>query len=129
MHAEAAKKRHFMVLDSMERLQHFAYRAKNVHKQTNEEVVVVCIQVDSEWRPIVDALMPNQNWQEIRDLGQEPVARGTAYFPICEVVAERLPDIAAVLLEKPSEGRYKCIALDKGGCTVYEIDPIEHKAD
>lgn len=70
--------------------------------------------------------MPNHNWQEIRDQGLEPIARGTAYFPICEVVAMRVPDIADVLLEKPTEGLYKCIALDEGGCTVYEIEPIEH---
>jgi len=123
--SEAAKKRHKMIVDSMGRLQHFAYRAKFIHELTNEDVVVVCIKVDSDWRPIVDALMPGHNWQEIRDLGQEPVARGTACFSICEVVADILPDIADVLLEKPSDNCYKCIVLDEGGGIVYEIKPIQ----
>lgn len=120
----SAKKRHSMVLQCLERLQNFAYRAKNVHGLSNDEVVVVCIKVDSDWRPIVDALMPREDWQRFRDAGMEPVARGTASFPICEVVAERLPDIADVVLEKPSDGLYKLLALDEGGCTVYEIQPI-----
>lgn len=123
--SEAARKRHAMVACNIERLQHFAYRAKCVLGKSNEDVVVVCIQVDSDWRPLVDALMPNTNWQKFRDLGQEPIARGTALFSICEVVAKRMPEIADVLMEKPGDGLYKCIALDDGGCTVYEIEPVE----
>lgn len=121
----AAEKRHEMVVQSYGRLQHFAYRAQTVHNLSNEDVVVTCIAVDSRWRPLVDKLMPNENWQAIRDLGQIPVARGTAFFPICKVIAEAMPDLAEVLLEKPSEGHYKLIALDDGGCTVYEIEPAE----
>jgi len=123
--SKEAEKRHKMVEQSIERLQHFAFRAKFVHKQENDEIVVVCIKVDSEWRPIVDVLMPDYNWQEIRDRLQEPVARGTAFFPICEMIAKKFPNLANVLLEKPTDGYYKCIALDEGGCTVYEIEPIE----
>ncbi|NTW13812.1 MAG: hypothetical protein HGA31_02145 [Candidatus Moranbacteria bacterium] len=126
--SDAGKKRHAMVEDSIERLRHFAYRAKHVRGLSNEQAVVVCIQVDSHWRPLVDALMPGEDWQRFRDMGQEPIARGTAFFPICEDIAKLLPDIAESLLEKPEDGRYKCIALDEGGCTVYEIDPIEQQA-
>jgi hypothetical protein len=125
--SEAARKRHEMVVQCYDRLQHFAFRAQSIHGFKNDEVVVVCIKVDCDWRPIVDALMPNYNWQEIRDQGLMPVARGSAMFPICEVVAERLPDIEDVLLEKPREGFFKCIALDEGGGTVYEIEPKEQK--
>lgn len=125
--SDAAKRRHEMVIQHIGRLQHFAYRAKVVHGQTNAEAVVVCIKVDSDWRPIVDALMPGENWQRIRDLGQEPVAKGTAYFPICEIIARRLPKLASVLMETPTDGYYKCIALDEGGCSVYEIEAIEQK--
>ena len=123
--AGAAAKRHEMVAQGIRQLQHLAYRAKSIHGQKNDEVVVVCIKMDSGWRPIVDALMPGYNWQEIRNLGQEPIARGTAYFSVCQAIAKRLPGIANVLLEKPNDGYYKCIALDEGGCTVHEIQPIE----
>lgn len=121
----AAQKRHAMVTDSYERLQHLAFRAQSVHDLKNDEVVVVCIKVDTEWRPVVDALMPGANWQQHRDLGLEPAARGTAKFPICEVIAEKLPGIADALMKKPKKGLYKCIVLDEGGGTVYEIEPKE----
>ncbi|MEI6649818.1 MAG: hypothetical protein WCL23_00090 [Candidatus Moraniibacteriota bacterium] len=123
--SDAGRKRHEMIESCIDRLQHFAYRAKTVHGLTNKDVVVVCIKVDTKWRDLVDVLMPNADWQQFRDMGQEPVARGTAYFPICEDLAKELPDIAEALLEKPEDGRFKCIVLDGGGCTVYEIEPIE----
>lgn len=126
--SDAGRKRHAMVTDNIDRLQHFAYRAKSVHGLTNEDVIVVCIKVDSKWRSLVDELMPNQDWQRFRDMGMEPVARGTVLFPVCEDLAKQLPDLADTLLEKPEDGRYKCIALDEGGCTVYEIDPVEQQA-
>lgn len=121
----ASKKRQEMVVQCIDRLRNFAYRAMHIHGMTSIDVVVVCIKVDSKWRPIVDALMPGEDWQRIRDTGLEPVARGLAMFSICEVIAEELPDIADVLMETPTEGFYKCIALDEGGCTVYEIEPVE----
>jgi hypothetical protein len=122
--SNAAKKRHDMVIQCLDRLQNFAHRAKHLHGLANDEVVIVCIKVDSDWRSIVDDLMPGADWQQFRDIGLEPVARGTATFPICEIIAERLPDVSDVLLETPSEGHFKLIALDEGGCTVYEIEPI-----
>lgn len=121
----SAEKRHDMVSQSMEALEHFAYRALYVLNLKNDEVVVVCIKVDSQWRDIVDMLMPDTNWQQWRDKGQEPVARGSAMFRLCHILAQRLPDITDVLLERPPDGKVKCIALDEGGCTVYEIVPIQ----
>ena len=94
--SEAAEFRNTLYVDSMSRLQHAAWRALNVLGMRNDEVVVVCIQVDSRWRYIVDLLMPGHDWQSIRDMGEEPVARGSAAWGMCEVVAERLPDIANV---------------------------------
>ncbi len=121
--SEAAEYRNNMYLGSLPRLQQIAWRALNVLGKRNDQIVVVCIQVDSRWRDVVDALMPGYDWQSIRDKGEEPVARGSAMWPICEVVAERLPDIAAVCLEVPTEGMVKAIVLSDGGGTVYELEP------
>jgi hypothetical protein len=93
----------------------------------NDQEVVVCIKVDSSWRYLADRLMPNADWQRYRDQGMEPVARGTASFATCRVVAEVLPDLAGVLLEVPEAGKMKCIVLDDGGCTIYDINPVEEK--
>lgn len=113
--------------DALPRLQHLAWRALYVHGLTNIEFVVVCIQVDSIWRDLVDATMPNHDWQAIRDIGEEPMARGTVNWAICSVVAERLPDITDVLLETPSDGKVKAIVLTNGGGTVYELEPKQQR--
>lgn len=123
--SEAAEYRNFIVSDCMERLQHMAWRALNVLGKQNDEIVIVCIQVDDDrWRDIVDLLMPNEDWQMYRDMGKDPIARGSAMWPLCEVVAERLPPIADVIMEKPPEGKVKLIALAEGGGTVYDIEPL-----
>jgi len=123
----AAQERHSFALESWPRLQHFAYRALNVRGKRNNEEVVVCIKVDTNSRYLVDMLMPGADWQQYRDLEQEPVARGCVSFGTCEHLAEVLPDIASVLMEVPEAGKMKCVALDDGGCTVYDIDPVEQK--
>ena len=127
MLSEAAEKRNEMVAQCIESLQHLAYRAENVHGMKSDEFVVVCIKVDSFWRDIVDLLMPDADWQQFRGLGQEPVVRGTVSFSFCKLIARRLPDIADLLLEKPTTGMARCIALDEGGGTVYEIEPLEQQ--
>lgn len=124
----AAEKRNNMLIQCMDRLQHLAYRALCVLGKKNSEVVAVCIHVDdARWRYIVDMLMPNHDWQQYRDLGQEPVARGTASFGLCELLADELPDIADVLRQVPEEGVMKAIVLAEGGCTVYDIKPKQEE--
>ena len=128
--SEAADKRNNMVTQRMERLQHLAWRAINVRGMNNDEFVIVCIQVDSSWRDIVDMLMPNtpeSHWQEFRDKGMEPIANGSASFGVCDIVAGRCPDIEQVLMEKPAEGVVKCLALNEEGCTVYDIKPLRNE--
>lgn len=122
-----AQERHEFALTSWQRLQHFAYRALNVRGKRNDEEIIVCIKVDTKWRYLVDMLMPNADWQQYRDQGMEPVARGAASFGTCSHLVEMLPDLADVLLEVPEAGKMKCIVLDDGGCTVYDIDPVEHE--
>ncbi|OGG65429.1 hypothetical protein A3I99_01610 [Candidatus Kaiserbacteria bacterium RIFCSPLOWO2_02_FULL_45_11b] len=121
--SEAAEYRNVMYSQSMPRLQHLAWRALNVHGQRNDEMVAVCIQVDSVWRDVVDMLMPDQDWQPIRDRGEDPIALGTASWDICQIVAEKLPNIADTALEVPPAGMMKVIVLSDEGCTIYELKP------
>jgi hypothetical protein len=124
----AAMKRNDMVSVSMIRLQHFAFRALSVYALSNTEFVIVCIKVDSEWRELVDMLMPNTteaHWQSFRNRGEEPIARGIANVVACEYVIERLPDLRASLEEPYPEGKARCIALDESGGTVYQIEAKE----
>lgn len=43
---------------------------------SEKDVLLFCIAVDSAWRPLVDLLMPGQDWQTTRDRGEPPVAVG-----------------------------------------------------
>ncbi len=119
-----AGRRHRIFEQRAQRLSVLAAKAIDVHRLKNDQFVMVCIEVDSQWKYIVDQLMPNYDWQSDRDSGIMPIAHGSAMFPICEHLAEKLPELASVLLEIPPEGNVKVVALDTGGATVYEIRPI-----
>jgi hypothetical protein len=121
--SEAAQGRHNVMLDSAKRLAQIAHRAIHVRDLKTNDFVVVCIKVDSRWRELVDILMPNHDWQQYRDMGREPIARGTVLGPICDVLIEELPDLEPSLREVYPDGMAKAIVLDDTGGTVYQIKP------
>ena len=127
----AAIERNEMVEQSLTRLQHFAFRALSVHGMRNDQFVIVCIFVDTEWRELVDMLMPNvpeEHWQSFRDRDMPPIARGLANLSACEYILERHPGLRASLEEVYPEGTARCIALGEGGGTVDQIEAKEDKS-
>ncbi len=125
----AAEKRNVMYGQSLTRLAHLAWRQINLFNKGHDEFVTVAIAVDSRWRDLVDHLMPNtpeSHWQAMRDQGIEPVAIGSVSRVFCDFFAAEFTDIAAVLMAPPGDGFVKCIAVDDGGCTVYDLLPAEN---
>lgn len=62
----------------MERIQHFKNRITEKELDPNS-VVITIINVDSPYGPeIAEALIPGHNWQQYRDKGEVPFARGLA---------------------------------------------------
>jgi hypothetical protein len=120
-----AEYRQKLFQDSHSQLQRFAWRATDTYRLTNAEFAVVCIQVDSRWRSLADLLMPHADWNAIRALGAEPIARGTVKSALLPVLAKEFPDLAEVIMEVPPAGKAKAIVLSDGGCTVYEIEPMD----
>lgn len=60
-----------------ERLAQLAEKARVKSVETSVAYSVVCIDVDDKtWTPLVDALMPNHDWEQYRSRGERPVARG-----------------------------------------------------
>jgi hypothetical protein len=98
------------------RLAHDKYGLKS------NQVIIYCIKVDTEWRDMVELIMPNFNWQQIRNQGLEPMARGVEKFSICTKIAEKMPQLKEELEAKPTEDYFKCIVLDEGGGTIYKIE-------
>ena len=65
-------------LDQMDRIQHFKNRITE-KKLDPETVVITVINVDSLYgAEIAEALMPGHDWQQYRDKGEVPFARGLA---------------------------------------------------
>lgn len=71
-----------------DRIEHFKNRI--VEKGlTADKIVIVVINVDdANGGPIADMLMPGFNWQEFRDRGEIPFARGLATRPGMQDVLE-----------------------------------------
>ncbi len=61
-----------------DRVAHFKNRLAE-RGMTADQAVIVLLNVDDvHGGPLADALMPGHNWQEIRDRGEIPFARGLA---------------------------------------------------
>ncbi|MDD5463612.1 MAG: hypothetical protein PHP62_00505 [Candidatus Moranbacteria bacterium] len=61
-----------------ERVLHFKNRLTERNMSASDAVIVLLNVDDVHGGPLADALMPNYNWQEIRDQGEVPFARGLA---------------------------------------------------
>lgn len=63
---------------NFDRVKHFKQRMQELGKSTSEVVIVILNVDDVHGGPIADILMPGTNWQEIRNRGEVPYARGLA---------------------------------------------------
>jgi len=61
-----------------ERVTHFAKRIEEKGLSPADIVIVILNVDDTHGGPIADMLMPGHNWQEFRDRGETPFARGLA---------------------------------------------------
>lgn len=111
-----------------ERLEHLAFRAITVKGLKPEEFVATCIEVDDPaWTDLANYLVPNGNWQQYRDIGQMPVARGTSMAEgFLEILSEEVPSIAPALNQELPPGFVRTIVCGSGGASVYLIEPTEH---
>lgn len=61
-----------------DRVKHFKNRLKELGKSGLDTVITVIDVDDTYGGMLADALMPNHDWQQYRDAGEIPVARGLA---------------------------------------------------
>lgn len=85
-----------------DRVDHFKNRI--VEKGLNpEEMAIVVINVDDpHGAPIAELLMPNFNWQEIRDKGEVPFARGLVYRQSMQEIINEFDEEAAKKMSETS---------------------------
>lgn len=101
------------------RVEHFTVRIAE-RRMSPDEVVIVVIRVDDDHGgPLADALMPGTNWQEFRDRGEEPFARGLAGRDgIQEILTLFDPEAAAKLRETS----VAVVVVDHGVAEVFAIE-------
>jgi len=61
-----------------DRVEHFKRRLAERNMTAKQAVIVLLSVDDVHGGPLADVLMPGYNWQEIRDRGEVPFARGLA---------------------------------------------------
>jgi hypothetical protein len=82
----------------IDRVVHFETRMKVLNKST-DDVVIVLINVDEALgSAVANALMPGVNWQEIRDRGEIPFARGLAERGGIQELLDKVDEAAAAKL-------------------------------
>jgi hypothetical protein len=121
--SDAADKRHNMVIQCRPLLEKFADELTETQVK-NTEVVLVCIEVDCEWRNLAMQLNPDAVWETIHNHGLEPVAVGKIGAAVSEQIAEKFPEIQDAILAVALSGHYKCLAIDEHGCSAYFV-PIK----
>lgn len=125
MSLETVEKREKFFELNRKRLEELAYRALYVLKMDSEDFIIVCIEVDDpNWTDLADTLMPNYDWQKIRDRGEIPVARGSVHASIREFLKEMVPDITEALYRELPKGYVRAVVMGIGGASVYFIQPI-----
>lgn len=104
-----------------DRIAHFVERMK-VLGRTPEEVVIVVIDVDDHnGGPIAELLMPGHNWQQERDKGLVPVARGLAERAGIQEVLQLIDAAAAEYLQ--SIKGPAVVVISDGTADAYEATP------
>ncbi len=104
---------------NLDRIDHFKKRME-AHNKNPEEMVIIILSVDDVYGgALTDILMPNFNWQEIRDRGEKPFARGLASRNFIQQGLNLIDKEAAKKL-KETEGMV-AVVFDFGVAEVFKV--------
>lgn len=92
-----------------------------------DSFVLTCIEVHSNWKYIVEALLPSYNLEELDHVDGKPVMHGAVPWALCTHLAEVAPHLAEILLRVPQPNQIKVIILAASGITVYDIDMTDRR--
>lgn len=102
-----------------DRLAQLARRARERTRDEGSAWCVVCINVDDPiFTFLVDLLMPGHPWQEYRDRGETPVARGVVPLDLLATVTKEIYPAAGDVIE----GRVNIFVCASGGIAIIAAD-------
>lgn len=109
------------------RLAHMAFTTLVVDKLSPKQFVLICAEVDSKWRVVVDPFLPDTNWDSERGPGKIPIARILARLGqmnwFLDVMNEHYPSMRALINGSPPKGHVRCFLLRDMGFMIYDIRP------
>jgi hypothetical protein len=100
-----------------DRVEHFKQRLSDRGMTADQAVIVLLNADDVHGGPLADLLMPGTNWQEIRDRGEVPFARGLAMREGIQEVLESFDTDAAQKLHDMHE--VAVVVVDHGVAEVF----------
>lgn len=101
------------------RVEHFKNRMQELNETPKSSVIVILSVDDGNGKAIADILMPNYNWQEIRDRGERPFARGLARRDFMQEALEIIDTEAASKLKKSES--VAVVVVDYGVAEIFEV--------
>lgn len=100
-----------------DRVAHFKVRMKDRQLDASEYVIVVLNVDDPHGGPLADILMPGFDWQEIRDQGEIPFARGMVDRSWVEEALDKFDEEAAKKLHDMTE--VAVVVVDHGVAEIF----------
>ncbi len=108
-----------LVENSAERIEHFRERSRALGGDATTHVIVVLMVDDPVGGALADMLMPGFNWQEIRDRGEIPVARGLAGRRGIEDALKAVDEVAAEKIRAWDQTEVAVVVVDQGVADVF----------
>lgn len=103
-----------------DRVAHFVRRMTE-RGDSPEDVVITILNVDDPNGGLVaDLLMPDFNWQAMRDRGEVPFARGLAARAGIQAILEEFGEKAAAATLRRMTGVIAVVVIDHGAVEVFE---------
>jgi len=92
-------------------MQDYAWKAMHDYELHNEDFVVYCIFVDSQWKDLANFLSQNANWQLRRDEGFDPVTTGFTDWKTFEMAISCYPSLQSVQTSNLEFGMARYVVL------------------
>lgn len=102
---------------NLERVAHFINRVTELGHTANDVVIVIINVDDKKGTKLAEALMPRHDWQQYRDKGEIPFARGLAVKSGVQVYLGVIDEAAATKLESMKD--LAVVVIDYGVAEVY----------
>lgn len=103
----------------LDRVDHFTRRMEQRGDDVNQMCIVLINVDDINGRPIAELLMPGFDWQEIRDRGEVPFARGLAGRQGMQDILATF-DIEAATTLSEMTNKIAVVVVDHGAAAVFE---------